>query len=388
MELKNGYKQTEAGIIPEDWKVNQLDLLVDQNRPVRYGIVQPGKFDPNGRFMVRGQDYSFGWVDEINFFRVSQPVEERYKNARLAAGDIILTIVGAGVGNIEIVPKWLDGANITQTTARISFQKDKVDPIYCSYYLKCNSGKKQIALNIKGAAQPGLNIRDIKQFLIPLPPLKEQTAIAIALSDADAYITSLEKLIEKKREIKQGVMQELLKPKDGWASFKLKEISVIKKGQQLNKSTLSQEGDFPVMNGGVSPSGFTSQFNQNENTIIISEGGNSCGFVNFIKTKFWQGGHCYSIETRQHTEFLYHLLKFKEKEIMSLRVGSGLPNIQLKRLYTFQVSIPEKKLQIELAEILNSFDLEIKTLIEKLNKIKDLKQSMMQNLLQGKIRLI
>ena len=142
------------------------------------------------------------------------------------------------------------------------------------------------------------------------------------------------------------------------------------------------------MNGGVSPSGFTSQSNQNENTIIISEGGNSCGFVNFIKTKFWQGGHCYSIETRLHTDFLFHLMKFKEKEIMALRVGSGLPNIQLKRLYTFHISIPEKIIQIELAEIFNSFDLEIKILIEKLNKIKELKKSMMQNLLTGKIRLL
>jgi type I restriction enzyme S subunit len=107
-----------------------------------------------------------------------------------------------------------------------------------------------------------------------------------------------------------------------------------------------------------------------------------------MKTKFWQGGHCYSVETPINRDFLYHNLKFKEKEIMSLRVGSGLPNIQLKRLYSFQIAIPDQETQIQIADIFNSFNLEIKTLMKKLKKSKELKRSMMQNLLTGKIRLI
>jgi type I restriction enzyme S subunit len=73
---------------------------------------------------------------------------------------------------------------------------------------------------------------------------------------------------------------------------KLGDICEIRKGEQLNRSTLNDNEYYPVYNGGISASGYTSDWNQIENTIIISEGGNSCGFVNFIKTKFWQGGHC------------------------------------------------------------------------------------------------
>jgi len=155
-KIKDGYKKTEIGIIPEDWNLNILNDLIVEERPIRYGIVQPGKYDADGRFMVRGQDYSFGWVDSNNLFRVSPQVEERYKNARLSTGDIIITIVGAGTGNIEVVPKWLDGANITQTTARIAIELNRAYSVYCKYYLQSSQGKKQVMLYIKGLHNQGL----------------------------------------------------------------------------------------------------------------------------------------------------------------------------------------------------------------------------------------
>src|SRR5436189_1907204 len=111
-----GYKPSPIGPIPEDWELKELRTLVDDKRTIRYGIVQPGSFDEYGRYMVRGQDYSFGWVEPSELFKVSDEIEVKYKNARLKSGDIILTIVGAGTGTVAIVPSWLDGANCTQTT--------------------------------------------------------------------------------------------------------------------------------------------------------------------------------------------------------------------------------------------------------------------------------
>jgi type I restriction enzyme, S subunit len=127
----------------ENLASTELKNLIDINRKIRYGIVQPGKYDPNGRYMVRGQDYSFGWVDEKQLFKVSDIVEEKYKNARLKANDLIMTIVGT-VGHVEIVPKWLNGANITQTTARIAIDPSKANYIYCKYYFESENGKTQI----------------------------------------------------------------------------------------------------------------------------------------------------------------------------------------------------------------------------------------------------
>ena len=101
-------------------------------------------------------------------------------------------------------------------------------------------------------------------------------------------------------------------------------------------------GDYYVLNGGITPSGFTNKFNSKENTISISEGGNSCGYVNYNTVKFWSGGHNYTL-TKLDLEsiYLYQRLKALENAIMALRVGSGLPNIQKSRLEEFTVSYPK-----------------------------------------------
>ncbi|MCA9564684.1 MAG: restriction endonuclease subunit S, partial [Myxococcales bacterium] len=194
------------------WASARLDRLVDPGRPIRYGIVQPGEYDPNGRFMIRGQDYSAarGWADPRDVFRVSPTVEARYRNARVRAGDLIITIVGAGTGHVEMVPMWLDGANLTQTTARVSISPDSADPSYCRYVLQSEIGRRQVATYVKGAAQPGLNVGDVKSFVVPLPTAHEQKAIARVLEDVDQLIHVLAKQCAKKQAMKTGMVQELL----------------------------------------------------------------------------------------------------------------------------------------------------------------------------------
>lgn len=205
------FKNTQVGRMPEDWEIARLGDLVDPSRSIRYGIVQPGRYDPQGRYMLRGQDYSEakGWANPSDVFRVSPEVEERYRNARVKKGDLIMTIVGY-CGHVEIIPAWLDGANLTQTTVRIAIDPGKAISTYCKYVLLDSTGKNQVAAYMKGAAQPGLNCGDIEQFLVPMPTIPEQAAIATILSDMDSELTTLECRCDKARQLKQGMMQELL----------------------------------------------------------------------------------------------------------------------------------------------------------------------------------
>lgn len=146
-----------------------------------------------------------------------------------------------------------------------------------------------------------------------------------------------------------------------------------------------------MMNGGAMLSGYYKDYNCESETIIISEGGNSCGFINYMRTRFWAGGHCYvvSLTNNDYDLYVYHTLKFNESKIMALRVGSGLPNIQNKSLLNFEVLFtPLIDEQRAIANILTSMDDEIAALEQKRDKYIAIKSGMMQQLLTGKIRLI
>jgi type I restriction enzyme S subunit len=179
------------GEIPKHWSVLPLNRLVQAGRRITYGIVQPGEPDAEGRFMVRGQDYSFGWVEPEAIFKVSDAVEQPYKRARLEPHDLVITIVGAGVGNVAIVPEWLDGANITQTTARIAVDGAKADPQFVRAVLEGPIGRRSVELYAKGAAQPGLNLEHVRIFPVPVPPLVEQREIAAFIAQNTIKLDAL-----------------------------------------------------------------------------------------------------------------------------------------------------------------------------------------------------
>ena len=172
---------------------------------------------------------------------------------------------------------------------------------------------------------------------------------------------------------------------DGWESKTLNSICNISKGIQLNKLELETNGLFPCINGGVSPSGYTEKWNRSANTITISEGGNSCGYVNLITTKFWSGGHCYSILELKKiiaNDFLFHSLKGRERSLMDLRVGSGLPNIQQKAIKEFQIIFPKSLTeQKKIAEILGKVDKAIEQTQSLIAKYGRIKTGLMQDLL-------
>ncbi len=167
-----------------------LRKLVSAGRRITYGIVQPGDPDKRGRFMVRGKDYSFGWASPESVFRVSPEIENPYTRSRLKPGDIVMTIVGAGVGNVAVVPEWLDGANITQTTARIAVNRLIADPTFIELVLRSPVGKRNLERYVYGSAQPRMNLPHVGAFEIPVPPRTEQIDIVVSLqADLDRTIS-------------------------------------------------------------------------------------------------------------------------------------------------------------------------------------------------------
>lgn len=149
---------------------------------------------------------------------------------------------------------------------------------------------------------------------------------------------------------------------------KLGEVIAVHTGKQLNRNDLTEVGTYPVINGGRTPSGYTDSYNEPPNSITISQGGESAGFVNWIDKAFWAGAHCYVVEnfSGQNIRFLYHLLKDHEYNIMESKQGAGIPGLNRKNLYALPIPIPSLVEQERIVGRLDTFTASIENLKEQI----------------------
>lgn len=377
-----------------------LKELVEPERGIRYGIVQPGRFDHTGRFMIRGQDYSEakGWAQPDEVFRVSDEIESRYKNARVKSGDLIITIVGY-CGHVEVIPDWLDGANLTQTTARIAVDKKRASASFCRYMLQSPVGRMQVANNLKGAAQPGLNCGDVEKFLLPLPARRdEQSAIATALSDVDALLAAQDALIAKKRAVKQGAMQELLTGKrrlpgfgGEWEVERLGDVAHIKTGSRNNEHKVD-DGDYPFFVRSEFVERIDGYAYDCEAILVPGEG--KIGEVfHYITGRFDVHQRVYAITqftAEVSGQFVHLFMKGSFGQwAMQNTVKATVDSLRLPTFQNFLLRLPPTKgEQVAIVKALSDMDAEITALETQRAKTVHLKQGMMQALLTGRIRLI
>ncbi|MGM9765616.1 MAG: restriction endonuclease subunit S [Candidatus Cryptobacteroides sp.] len=195
-----------------------------------------------------------------------------------------------------------------------------------------------------------------------IPKKDEQNKIGSFLTLIEKRIAVQSKIIEEQETLLKSLADKLFLHNNH--SCQLSELVNIEKGKQLNADTLSETGDYYVMNGGITPSGYYSEYNVPAGVISISEGGNSCGYVQFNEKPFWSGGHCYSLQCRTNLvdyKYIYYYLKTKEADVMNLRIGSGLPNIQKKDIEKFTISYPSLQLQKQFVKALDALSGKINT---------------------------
>jgi len=152
---------------------------------------------------------------------------------------------------------------------------------------------------------------------------------------------------------------------DGVEYVKLGDVIKLEKGKQLNKEFLTEQGKYPAYNGGVTHSGFTDKYNYDENKIIISQGGASAGFVNFVKTKFWANAHCYVVLPIEHyinNRYAYHFIKSKQTKLMDKQHGAGIPALRSSEINNLKIPLPPLPVQQEIVRILDTFTELIKEL--------------------------
>jgi len=310
---------------------------------------------------------------------------------KLVKNDIVFTME-APLGKALLVP---DDKRYILSQRVVAFKtKDYIDNLYFIQLIWSNKFQNTVDRLSTGSTAKGINQKSLKKVFVNIPLKPEQQKIADFLTAVDNKIELLRQKQELLGEYKKGLMQQIFsqairfKADDGsefpdWEEKKLGGVGRIRKGSQLNKSELTDTGDYPAINGGINPSGYTDKWNTGKNTITISEGGNSCGYINFITSKFWSGGHCYSIEELKGdvlNRFLFQYLKFNEHLIMRLRVGSGLPNIQKGEINNFKVNLPSLEEQTKIANLLSSIDSKIEQVGKQLRESKQFKKALLQQM--------
>lgn len=316
-----------------------------------------------GHYFVRSQNVGMGFLMLDNIAHINDDIHQKHKATEIYENDVLLNITGASIGRTAVATKELEGGNVNQHVCIIR-TNSKVNPKFLCDYIQTQRIQNHIKSLQTGGSREGLNFEQIRSFPISLPSINEQNKLTCLLDKINERIATQVRLIEDLKKFKCAVSNKLFQSVKG-VVIPLSGISNIVKGKQINGDFLADVGEYYVMNGGTEPSGYYDNYNVEANTISISEGGNSCGYVQFNRMPFWSGGHCYTIQdivSDVETLYLYHYLKSKEESIMELRIGTGLPNIQKKDLAEFKVIIPAIEQQRTISNILSL--LERKTEIE------------------------
>ena len=340
----------------EEWKAEQLDNIATLSKGI--GISKEQLSEDGEPCILYGELYT-KYKSEIIKQVESKTDINGSKLKRSKANDVIIPCSGetaVDIATARCVPfdNILFGGDLNVISLH------QYDGAFMSYQLN-GKRKYDIARVAQGVSIVHLYGEHLKAIKTYNPTLPEQQKIAKLLSLLDDRIDTQNKIIEDLKILKSAIAERLFNSTDG-DILSLSDVCIIQKGKQVNGEDLSETGKFYVMNGGVEPSGYYDQCNTPANTISISEGGNSCGYIQYNRDAFWSGGHCYTLNNIQPNVcklYLYHYLKSQESSIMKLRIGTGLPNIQKKDLEKFHILLTSKAIQESISAFLTTIDRKI-----------------------------
>lgn len=390
MEVRAGYKQTEVGGIPEDWDITRLgDCLAA--RP-SYGINAAAvPFSDRLPVYIRITD-----ISDDGRFLPSQRVSVRSALSAdyyLSDGDIVFARTGASVGksyryNPDDGPLVYAGFLI-----RVRPDRGKLLPAFAAAYVRTGNYWRWVRLMSMRSGQPGINGNEYAQLPVPLPPLPEQHAIAAALSDVDALLGGLERLIAKKRDLKQAAMQQLLSGQTRlpgfsgvWEVKRLGEVAPLQRGFDLPNPEL-RSGPYPVVysNGVLN---HHAKYQVQGPGVVTGRSG-TIGNVTYVEGAYWPHNTSLWVTSFKNNDprFIFYL--YSQIGFERFATGSGVPTLNRNDVHAFEVTIPpSREEQTVIATILSDMDAELATLEARRDKTRALKQAMMQELLTGKTRLV
>ncbi len=421
MELRVGFKQTEVGVIPEDWLVRKLGDLAT----VRDGTHQTPRYVPVGVPFYSVEHVTSGDFKNTKFI---SEAEHRFltRTCKIETGDILMTRIGS-IGDCKLID-WDVNASFYVSLALLKVNPN-VSAAYISQYSNSASFKREIELHsLQSAIPKKINLGPISEIKIALPPADEQHAIATTLSNVDALLAKIDQFIAKKRDLKQAAMQQLLTGQTRlpgfsgeWDVKRLGDLFAFSGGHTASRDQLSSSGycylhygdihkstktyidleaeylDIPKLTvrlSDVTPSAML----KDGDVVFVDASEDDDGtsrhvvVVNPLEKPYISGLH--TIVAKAKDDLLDNSFKrfcFQTRDIKQqfqfFAVGTKVSGISKTSIAKIELRFPSKAEQTAIASILSDMDAELAALQDRRDKTRALKQGMMQALLTGRIRL-
>jgi type I restriction enzyme, S subunit len=416
MGVRPGYRQTQVGVIPEEWGVDALgkscDVITKGTTPTSIGRA----FTKSGVAFLKAESISeSGKTIPEKVAYIDVVTHALMKRSQLKCDDVLISIAGV-LGRVGFVEQSDLPANTNQALAIVRLgTKSEFECHFLFYALGSPYVSRQIRdINVR-AAQANISLRDVRDFVLPIPPAPEQRAIATALSDVDALLAGLDRLITKKRALRQAAMQQLLTGQTRlpgfhgeWEEKKIAEFASCTAGGTPSTGVASYWGG-PIR---WMSSGELDRKRVDEVAGRITEAGLATSSATMLpakcvliglagqgKTRGTVAMNLVELCTNQSIaavlpspafvpEYLYYNLDARYEELRELSTGAGgRGGLNLAIIRAVDVLLPEIAEQAAIATVLSDMDAELSALEARRAKTRDLKQAMMSELLTGKTRL-
>lgn len=365
-EVATGYKNTEAGKIPEAWEAKSLGQVISLQR----GHDLTHRERRKGAVPVMGSAGQNGVHD----------------TALAKAPGVVLGRSGASFGQAHYCGQdfW------PHNTALYVTDFHGNDQLFTFYFLK----SIDFSRHNSGGAQQSLNRNFIYPIKVGIPSLDEQIAIATALSDMDALVSILDQLIAKKRDIKQAAMQQLLTGKTRlpgfsgeWGVRRLGDICTMKSGQGITSSEIDDYSEYPCF-GGNGLRGYTGSHTHSGDFVLIGRQGALCGNICRVSGTFFASEHAIVVTPNSGVNVNWLSIILMDMRLNRFSESSAQPGLSVSKLLNFTCRCPAEDEQIAIATVFSDMDAEISAIEAGRDKARHLKQGMMQELLTGRTRLL
>ncbi|MDM0666318.1 restriction endonuclease subunit S [Clostridium perfringens] len=418
-EVREGYKITELGEIPDDWEIVNTGDIFDFSGGLSISRANLGNkgilYLHYGDIHKRNENYIHTEIDAKWLPRVEANYEELKDGLKLSTGTVVFADASEdydGIGKSVVIFNEDEIPFVAGLHTIVAKDEDnKLDSNYKRYCFETKNVRKQFRALANGTSVYGISRENIKKIKILNPPIQEQKKIAEILSTVDEQIENTEKLIQKNQELKKGLMQQLLTKGIGHTEFKKTELGEIPKAWEIKKiekiceildskrvplngkQRLKMQGDIPYYGANAIVDYINDYIFDDELILIAEDGGNFGEFREkpiafYVKGKCWVNNHAHvlkAIECENSKWIFYNLV---HKDITEIVQGGTRAKLNQKDLRNIKIPFPNLDEQEKIALILSSIDKKIEQYKYKKEKLEELKKGLMKQLLNGNIRVI